>query len=182
MEIRVLDHILVRSWRREDAERLAQYANNRNVSINLRDGFPYPYASADAEGYIDFVTTADPETAFAIANEDGVIGGIGLVLGADVHRKTAELGYWLAEPFWGKGIMSRVVNAFVDWAFREFELHRVFADPYSSNPASARVLEKTGFALEGVKRCSAVKDGVVLDQFLYARTRPGLSAGMKAEI
>jgi RimJ/RimL family protein N-acetyltransferase len=182
MQIQVDRHIVIRSWRLEDAERTAQLANNRKVSINLRDTFPYPYTLADAESYLRHVTTAKPETGFAIVNEEGAIGGIGLVLGADVQRKTAELGYWLGEPFWGQGIMSRVVSTFVRWAFDTFDLHRVFADPYSSNPASARVLEKNGFSLEGIKRCSAVKEGVVLNQLLYARTRVGLVVGMEVEI
>jgi len=180
MQIQIGDQV-IRSWRLDDAERVAQYANNRNISKNLRDVFPFPYTLDDAKSYLDFVTRADPETDFAIANEDGVIGGIGLTPGRDVHRKTAEVGYWLAEPFWGQGIMSRAVGAFVEWAFREFDLCRVFADPFVANPGSAKVLEKNGFVLEGIKRCSVIKDGIVHDQFLYARTRPGLESWMKVE-
>jgi len=180
MQIQIGDHV-IRSWRLDDAEQIARYADNRNISINLRDVFPFPYRLENAKDYLGFVTEADPETDFAIANEDGIIGGIGLTPGRDVHRKTAEFGYWLAEPFWGQGIMSRAVGAFVEWTFREFDLCRIFADPFVTNPGSAKVLEKNGFVLEGIKRCSVIKDGTVLDQFLYARTRPGLESGMKVE-
>jgi len=118
------------------------------------------------------VTAADPRTVFAIASPTEAIGSIGLMLGADVHRFTAELGYWLAEPFWGQGIMTRAVQAMVEFAFAELKLHRVRAEPYAANPASARVLEKAGFLLEGRLRASACKEGRVLDQLLYARVNP----------
>ena len=91
------------------------------------------------------------------------------MLGEDVHRYTAELGYWLAEPFWNKGIMTEVVSRFSDYAFEEFELNRIFAEPYTGNTASMRVLEKAGFVLEGTLRANVFKDGKVLDQFLYAK-------------
>ena len=98
------------------------------------------------------------------------VGGIGLRPGEDVHRHTAEFGYWLGEEFWGRGVMSEVVPAFVDYCFKEFSLNRIFAMPHSSNPASAHVLEKAGFVLEGRLRKNVVKDGEVLDSLLYAKT------------
>ena len=97
------------------------------------------------------------------------------MLGGDVHRFTAEMGYWLAEPFWNKGIMSEVVSRFADFGFEKFELNRIFAESYISNPGSARVLEKAGFVLEGTLRASVFKDGKVLDQFLYAKIRQGIT-------
>jgi RimJ/RimL family protein N-acetyltransferase len=162
---------LIRDWQIEDAPSIAQYANNRKISVNLRDIFPYPYLLSDAEGFLSNVAEQNPRTAFAISNINEAIGGIGLRFGEDVNRYTAEIGYWLAEPFWNKGIMTKVVSRFVDFAFDKFELNRIFAGPYISNPASACVLEKTGFVLEGTLRASAYKDGIVLDQFLYARVR-----------
>ena len=94
-----------------------------------------------------------------------------LMLGKDVHRFTAEMGYWLAEPFWNKGIMSKVVIRFVEFAFNKFALNRIFAEPYIENTSSVRVLEKAGFVLEGKLQAGVFKDGKVLDQFLYAKIR-----------
>jgi ribosomal-protein-alanine N-acetyltransferase len=166
---------VIRDFRIDDAPSIAKYANNRKIWINLRDGFPYPYQRPDAENFLSKVTQQNPRTLFAIANDKEAIGSIGLILGEDVHRFTAEMGYWLAEPFWNKGIMSEVVSRFTDFAFEKFEINRIFAEPYISNPASARVLEKAGFVLEGTLRASVFKDGKVLDQFLYARIRQGIT-------
>jgi ribosomal-protein-alanine N-acetyltransferase len=152
----------------EDAPAIAKYANNRNIWINMRDAFPYPYSLQDAESFVSRVIEANPITVFAIANKSAAIGSIGLMLGKDVHRCTAEMGYWLAEPFWGKGIMTQSVKKLTAYAIRELKLLRVFAEPYTSNPASARVLEKTGFICEGILRSNVLKDGKVLDQFLYS--------------
>ena len=102
--------------------------------------FPHPYRLEDAEAFLGFVAQQKPETTFAIANASEAIGCIGLTVGSDVHRKTAELGYWLAEPFWGRGIMSEAVAAFVRHAFDDLDLIRIYAEPFASNPASARVL------------------------------------------
>ena len=113
----------------------------------------------------------DPRTVFAIATADEVIGCIGQMPGEDVHRFSAEMGYWLAEPFWGRGIMSEAVERFTEYAFAEFGLNRIFAEPYVGNEASARVLEKAGYVCEGVMRANVLKDGKVMDQYLYAKVR-----------
>lgn len=159
----------IRDWKMEDAPTIAKHADNRKIWQNLRDGFPHPYRIQDAKMFIERVNEAHPRTVFAVATESEAIGSIGLMLGADVHRFTAEMGYWLAEPSWGKGIMTQAVRFLSKWAFRELKLHRVFAEPYATNPASHRVLEKAGFAREGILRSSAFKDGRLLDQFLYSR-------------
>ena len=166
---------VIRDWRIDDAPSIVKYANNREIWINLRDGFPYPYQLPDAENFLSKVAQQNPRTVFAIANDKEAIGSIGLKLGEDVHRFTAEMGYWLAEPFWNKGIMSEVVIRFADFAFEKFKLNRIFAGPYIGNSASARVLEKAGFVLEGTLRASVFKDGKVLDQFLYAKIRQGIT-------
>jgi ribosomal-protein-alanine N-acetyltransferase len=159
---------LLRDWQPEDAPALAGYADNVKIWANLRDAFPRPYTLKDARAFIARVNAARPQTVFAIATRSEAIGSIGLMPGRDVHRYTAELGYWLAEPFWGLGIMTRAVEALVDYAFRELKLHRIYAEPYCSNPASARVLEKAGFTYEGIMRANAYKQGKILDQALYA--------------
>ena len=165
----------IRAYTDSDAEALARYANNRKVWINLRDGFPHPYTMENARTFLQAVGRQHPTTFFAIASPVEAIGGIGLSINADVHRLTAELGYWLGEPFWGKGIMTEVVTRFTDFCFEEFHLLRIYAEPYAYNPASCRLLEKAGFELEGRLRCSVIKDGQITDQFLYAKIKQALA-------
>jgi RimJ/RimL family protein N-acetyltransferase len=152
-----------------DAAAIARYANNRKIWLNLRDVFPHPYTEDDARSFLGMATAQDPVTTYAITTPDEAIGSIGLILGTDVHRLTAELGYWLAEPFWGKGITTEAVVKFTAFAFERFGLTRVFSHVFAENRASCRVLERAGFELEGKLRCSAIKDGKILDQLLYAR-------------
>ena len=161
----------IRYWQKEDAPAIAKHANNRKIWLNLRDRFPHPYNLSDAEAFLSKVSEQQPITFFAIANKQEAIGSIGLGLGEDVHRYTAELGYWLAEPFWNKGIMTEAARKFTDFAFEKFGLNRIFAEPYTNNPASVCVLEKSGFVLEGTLRGNVYKNGKFLDQFLYARIR-----------
>ena len=161
----------VRSFRPDDAEALARNANNRNVSRNMRDTFPYPYRLSDAREWIDFATTQSPEANFAIASDRELIGGIGITLQSDVNRHSAEIGYWLGEPHWGQGIATAALQAMTDWAFAEFDLVRLYGEVFEWNPASGRVLEKAGYELEGRLRRSIVKDGQVIDALLYAIVR-----------
>lgn len=161
----------IRSYRAGDRAALVAHANNRNVSRNLRDRFPYPYTAETADWWIKHVAGQEPEASFAIATAEELIGGIGLELGEDVHHRSAEIGFWLGEPFWGRGIVTAAVRAFTPWAFERFDLLRVWAGVFETNPASARVLEKAGYAFEGRHRGAIVKDGTVLDQLVYARLR-----------
>ena len=161
----------VRSFRPDDAEALARNANNRNVSRNMRDTFPYPYRLSDAREWIDFATTQSPEANFAIASDRELIGGIGITLQSDVNRHSAEIGYWLGEPHWGQGIATAALLAMTDWAFAQFDLVRLYGEVFEWNPASGRVLEKAGYELEGRLRRSIVKDGQIIDALLYAIVR-----------
>jgi [ribosomal protein S5]-alanine N-acetyltransferase len=162
---------MIRDWRLDDAQSLAKHANNRNVSRTLRDRFPYPYTIEDAKSFLQRATSdKESEKFFCIDIDGAAAGGIGVKPGEDVHRLTAEFGYWLGEQFWGKGIMSEVVPAFVNYCFKKFLLTRMFATAYANNPASARVLEKSGFVFEGRLRKNVVKDGQLLDSLLYAKT------------
>lgn len=162
---------LVRSLHPDDEEALARHANNRKIWRNLRDAFPHPYTRQDARQFIATVTTQNPETVFAIATPEEAIGAIGFRLQDDVERISAEIGYWLAEDYWGQGITTAALKAVTEYAMRNHDLRRVYAEPYAWNPASFRVLEKAGYLLEGRMRCSALKDGQVVDQLLYAYTR-----------
>jgi ribosomal-protein-alanine N-acetyltransferase len=160
----------VRSWRHGDEETIPLHANNRKVWLNLRDRFPHPYTRADAEQWVQLITKITPETNFAIDVNGEAVGGIGLVLHDDVERCSAEVGYWLGENYWGRGIATAALKDFTKYAFNEFNLTRVYAVPYARNAASIRVLEKAGYTCEGLLRRSAIKDGSVLDQFMYAKT------------
>ena len=162
---------VIRPWGGHDRAALVKYANNRKVWLNMRDAFPHPYTEASAAEFLEMVDRQNPTTFFAIATQEEAVGGIGISLNHDVHRLTAEMGYWLGEPYWGRGLMTEAVAKFTPYAFESFQLMRIYAEPYVSNPSSCRVLEKAGFVLEGRLRRSVIKDGHVLDQFLYARTR-----------
>ncbi|HNS19206.1 MAG TPA: GNAT family protein [Sedimentisphaerales bacterium] len=159
----------IRDWSGGDAGAIARYANNPNVAIWLRDRFPCPYRLSDAKVFLGKVARQNPQTVFAIATQEEAVGGIGLEFRDDVHRFTAELGYWLGEPFWGRGIMTEAVRAFTAWSFEHFEVHRIYASVFDGNDASVRVLEKAGFQREGRLRASVFKHERILDQLLYAR-------------
>src|SRR5499427_3677129 len=164
-----LSRASVRSWRADDAESLAKYADNRNVWRNLRDAFPHPYGIEDAKRFLGRAAEMKPETFFCIASvEDAAIGGIGFNIGSDVERFTAEIGYWLAEPFWGRGITTEALIAVTAHAIEMHALTRVYALPFAWNAASCRVLEKAGYTLEARLRRSAIKDGHVVDQLQYS--------------
>jgi ribosomal-protein-alanine N-acetyltransferase len=163
-----LPRCTVRSWTLDDVDDLVVAANNRNVWANLRDAFPHPYGPEHAHAFIASAMTLEPETRWAIDVDGVAVGSIAIVLQDDIERVSAELGYFLAEPFWGKGVMSDAVRAVTLHAVEAFGLTRVFAVPFAENAASARVLEKAGYTLEGVMRRSAIKAGVIRDQLLYA--------------
>jgi [ribosomal protein S5]-alanine N-acetyltransferase len=152
-----------------DAASIAREANDRRIWLQLRDLFPHPYHVADAESYISRVAAEDPPLSLAIVVDGRAAGGVGLQPMTDVNRRTAEIGYWIGTAFWGRGIATEAVSLVTDWAFGAHGLLRIFAQPFAHNQASRRVLEKAGYELEGTMRCSAVKDGEVRDQCLYAR-------------
>ena len=162
-----LKDFVIRTWKETDRVSLQKHANNRKVWANLRDLFPHPYTLEDARWWINHAQEETPECSFAIANEEGIIGGIGLILQEDIHQYSAELGYWLAEPYWGQGIMTEAVMSITEYAFIQYPLIRIFAGPFSHNIASQRVLEKAGYQKEGLLRNHVIKDGQILHQVLY---------------
>ena len=173
MNIQIGQYI-IREWEADDKNALVKYADNPKIASNLRDVFPSPYTKNDAKEFLSIATASRPTTIFAIATISEAIGGIGLTIGKDVYRLTAELGYWLAEAYWGKGIMTSAVTAITEIAFKQFGLNRVYAEPFMSNTASVRILEKAGFQLEGRLRASVIKNGQVLDQLLYSKVKEGV--------
>lgn len=161
----------VRDWRPGDQASLLRVANNRNVWRNLTHRFPHPYTEADAERWLGHVAAMSRPTHWAIDVGGEAVGGIGVELGEGVHARTGHFGYWLGEPYWGRGIMTAAVRAMADHVLTEFDLIRLEAPVFEWNPASMRVLEKCGFVREAVLRRSVVKDGAVIDCMLYSRVR-----------
>jgi ribosomal-protein-alanine N-acetyltransferase len=162
----------IRSWQVSDAESLQRHADNRNVSKQLRDRFPFPYGIEQARLFIDFIARQATPTVWAIDVDGEAVGGIGIELDTDVERVSAEIGYWLGERFWGRGIATEALKAVTAEAFTRFDLTRLYAVPFADHTASVRVLEKAGYVREGHLRRSAIKDGKVRDQFLFAAYKP----------
>lgn len=158
----------LRKWQEEDAESLCKHANNENIAKNLRDGFPHPYTLEDAKSWIKMVMENEKDLIYAIEVEGEAAGGIGLHGGKDVYRFNAEIGYWLSEKHWGKGILSEAVGLLVKEGFENYDWIRIYAGVFGNNPASMRVLEKNGFKEEAVFRKSVKKRGVFLDEHIWA--------------
>ena len=168
---RVLERCELRPFLPEDAPSLAEMANDITVWRNLRDLFPHPYTLEHARGFIEHTLSQSPTPHRAIVVDGLAVGTIGLKLGTDVERISAELGYWLGAPYRGRGIMTEAIRAFTDEAFETFSLTRIFALPFAHNVPSCRALEKAGYVLEGILRRSCIKEGRILDQSQYARVR-----------
>ena len=163
-----LDKCELRSFLESDAETLALHANNRKIWINLRDAFPHPYTEEHASEFIRTTLEAIPESHFAITVDGEPVGAIGFRLHEDVERVSAEVGYWLSESLWGRGIATEALKAMTTYAIETYGLTRIYAMPFEWNPSSMRVLEKAGYRLEVRMSRSAIKDGKIVDQFLYA--------------
>lgn len=166
------DGFAIRSVRIDDTELLARRADNPRIAENLQDRFPHPYTLEDARQWVEAALHQGPETHFVIEVEGEAAGTIGLELGADVYGHSAEIGYWLAEQYWGRGIATAAVRELTEWGFSTFGLVRVQALVFENNAASVRVLEKAGFELEGRMRRAVVKNGRMMDQLLYGKLAP----------
>ena len=160
----------IRNWEISDACDLAEALNNKKIHDNLRDGLPYPYTEQDANDFITAMLSTDRNTtyAFAITLDDKAIGSIGVFRKDNIHSRTAEIGYYISETFWGKGIGTNAVKQVCEYIFENTDIIRIFAEPFAYNTASCRILEKTGFEYEGTLRKNAVKNGLVLDMKLYS--------------
>ena len=160
----------IRKWALSDACDLAKAVSNPRVLNNLRDGLPYPYTEADAKEFITLMLQADPNTtfSFAIECEGKAVGSIAAFRQSNIHARTAELGYYVGEDDWGKGIATQAVLAICSYLFENTDILRIFAEPFAYNLASCRVLEKAGFECEGILRSNAFKNGKVLDMKMYA--------------
>ncbi len=163
----------IRKWKLSDAKDLTKALSNRKVQDNLRDGLPYPYLEQDANDYISSMLSANENDtfAFAITIDDKAIGSIGVFRQQNIHRQTAEMGYYIAEEYWGKGFMTEAVKQICEYVFEYSDIIRIYAEPFSCNVGSCRVLEKAGFQYEGTLRSNAIKNGKVMDMKMYSLLR-----------
>ena len=181
-------NVALRKFRKNDAGRLAELANNEKISQNLRDGFPNPYIFDDAESFIKKCLEQKIITTFAIEYNGEYVGNMGLIIGQDVYRKSAEIGYFIGEKYWNKGIATKAVNLITEFGFNNLELVRIHTGIFEYNTPSMRVLEKCGFIKEGVFQKAILKNNQILDEHRYAKinskfldyTGTSLSDGMRA--
>ncbi len=164
-------YISLRPWLMEDIVTLTAYFNNQNIKNNLRDYIPHPYTTEDAEKFIENQTDLLPTQNFAILNEQEIVGGIGIILQEDIYKMNVELGYWIAEKFWGTGIATIAVELMTQYIFENFAINRIVAEVFDYNKASMRVLEKNGYYLESVRRKGILKNGVLIDDFIWIKAK-----------
>ena len=162
--------VKIRKWELSDAKDLALALSNKEIQNNLRDGLPYPYTEQDGKDYISAMLSANEnETfSFAVTADNKVIGSIGVFRQENIHKRTAELGYYIAQEYWGKGIMTEAVKQICEYVFDSSDIIRIYAEPFAHNSASCRVLEKAGYQYEGTLRSNAVKNGKVIDMIMYS--------------
>ena len=158
----------IRPWELTDAESLQRHANNREVSRQLRDRFPFPYELDQAKQFVGWITKQQAPTVWAIDVKREAVGGIGIELHSDVERVSAEIGYWLGQEYWNRGIATDALRAVTVEAFKRFQITRLYALPFADHAASVRVLEKAGYVREGHLRQSAIKHGKIRDQLMFA--------------
>lgn len=163
------NHITLRPLQEADAPAIATLANNYHIWRFVRDRLPHPYTLVDAKGFIQFTKTENPVVSFAILYNESLAGVTGLTLQQDIHRMNAEVGYWIGEPYWNKGIATQAVQLITAYAFTTLRLHRLFAGVFHTNPASAKVLLKAGYTLECIAREGVIKEGKLLDEHHYVK-------------
>ncbi len=164
-------YITLRPWTIDDVATLTEYYNNVNIWNNLRNYIPHPYTAVDAEKFINTQIEIFPTLNFAILNEDEIVGGIGITLLDDVYIMNVELGYWIAEPFWGQGIATIAVGLMTQYVFETFAINRIVAEVFDYNKASMRVLEKNGYYLESVRRKGILKNEFLYDDFVWVKQK-----------
>jgi ribosomal-protein-alanine N-acetyltransferase len=162
---------ILRPWKASDINSLIKYANNWNIAKNLTNQFPHPYTIQDGKAFIEYATKDEPIHIFAIEVNQEAVGGIGIHPQSDIFIKNAEIGYWLGEPFWGHGIVSKAIKQIIQFGFSTFDIERIFARPYGTNVASQKILEKNNFLLEGRYNNILYKNGEYLDELIYAIRR-----------
>ena len=162
---------VIRALKNDDQQELVSQANNINVWNNLRNYFPHPYTEEHGKAWLEKVVDALPAINMAIDVDGKLAGGIGLILNGDVYIKSAEIGYWVGEQYWGKGIATEAVRQMTEYAFYYFDLVRLYAEVFETNKASMRVLEKNGYYLEGVRRKAVFKNDVLMDDYIWVKLK-----------
>ncbi|MCK5169478.1 MAG: GNAT family N-acetyltransferase [Bacteroidales bacterium] len=163
-----LGTIILRNWQEKDVKSLSRNANNKKIWDNLRDGFPYPYTEMAAKQWITIANQDKPLTNFAVVYKGSAIGGVGIIKQNDIFRKNAEIGYWLGEKYWNKGISTKALKAMIEYSFNTFDVIRLFAHVFESNEASIKVLTKCGFTEEACLKKSIIKNNQILDCYIYS--------------
>jgi RimJ/RimL family protein N-acetyltransferase len=161
--------VILRPWKYDDAEALVGIANNKNIWNNVRDRLPSPYTINDAKDWIAFTVLQNPKTNFAVAYNGVLAGSAGCILKDDINRRSIEIGYFIGEDFWGKGIATEAVKLIAAYAVKEFNPVRMYAEVFENNKASMRVLQKNGFYLEAIHRRSVIKNKVVMDDYVWVK-------------
>lgn len=164
-----MNNLQLRIWQKDDAQQLAAIANNKNIWSNVLDSFPSPYTVMDALQWINKESSAQPITKFAIEYQGSVVGGIGMILNEDVYRNNIELGYFVGETYWGKGIATTAIKTIVEHIQKNYSANRVMARVYAHNTASMKALQKAGFHLEGIQEKAAIKNNVLIDVYVWVR-------------
>lgn len=164
-----MNNINLRAWQRQDAQQLAAIANNKNVWNNLRDQLPHPYTVTDALQWIARCSTQNPSVNFAIVHNNEIAGSIGCVVKEDVYRKSMEIGYFIAEKYWGKGIATEGVRLMLPYMKQNFSIVRIYAEVFAHNKASMKVLQKNGFYLEGIRRKAVIKNDILIDDYVWVK-------------
>jgi len=162
-------NVILREWKKSDATTLARIANNKKIWDNVRDRLPYPYSEKDAKEWLALVRKQKIVTTFCVEANGEVAGSIGFTLKDDVYRKNAEIGYFIAEEYWRSGIATEAVKQLVDYIEKNFDVVRIYAEVFDYNKASMKVLEKNGFYLESIRKKAAIKNDVILDDYVWVK-------------
>ncbi len=163
--------VIIRAWRADDLDNLVRGADNPNVARWMTDGFPHPYTADEGRAYLASIAGDDPAKVFAIEVEGRAVGSIGIFPQSDIHHRNAEMGYWLTEEYWGRGIVAEAIRQIVEYGFHTFDIDRIFARPFGSNERSHRVLQKAGFTLEARFSGTIIKNDRLEDEVYYAIRR-----------
>jgi RimJ/RimL family protein N-acetyltransferase len=161
----------LRPWTIEDLDSLVKFANNYNIAKNLTDAFPHPYSIENGKAFIEMAVQNTPPNVLAIEINGEASGAIGIHPQKDIYQKNAEMGYWLAEPYWGKGIITKAIIQMVDYGFKNWDINRIYARPFGYNIASQKASEKAGFMLEAKLKKTIFKNGECIDELIYAVRR-----------
>lgn len=163
--------VKLRKWHMSDAERLASLANNVHIAKYMRNVFPHPYSTEHAKAFLEIALKDEKPRVFAITVDDELIGGTGIHPQDDIFINNAEIGYWIGEHYWGKGYMSEALTLVTEYAFNNFPINRVWLRIYGNNPRSIKVAEKTGYKLEAKFEKTLLKNGELLDEYIYGKRK-----------